>query len=240
MKTLLTIAFAVALHVGAAAQKHVYEDLLVLYVDEKFEKCIAKAETYIGGDETKRDALPFLYVSMCYYEMSKDPKFEADYPKASVDALKWAVKYRKKDKEKEFFNNYEDYWASLNTLAQEMGENLLDDPKGLSKAKQIFTSVTGYYPENPGGWLMLALAQYKANLTKEGDASIASFDKSIAAAGDVSTLAPDQKKLLKNGLIRYVDYLVSKGMRDKARKYATLGKDAFMEEPDFKGMWDSL
>ena len=28
---------------------------------------------------------------------------------------------------------------------------MLDDPKGLSKAKQIFDSMTSYYPENPGG-----------------------------------------------------------------------------------------
>lgn len=240
MKQLLTLAFVAALQLGAMAQKHVYEDLLVMYVDEKYEKCIAKAESYINADDTKRDALPFLYVSMCYYEMSRNTKYEVDYPKAAVEALKWAVKYRKKDKEKEFFNNYEDYWSSLNTMALEMGEGLLDDPKTLSKAKQIWVAATGYYPENPGAWLMLAMCQYKSNLAKEGDLSIQEYNKAIAAAGDVSTLPVDQKKMLKNGVIRYCDYLVSKGMRDQARKVATVVKDAFMAEDDFKGMWNSL
>ena len=41
-------------------------------------------------------------------------------------------------------------------------------------------------------------------------------------------------------MIRYADHLVAKGDRTKARKYAEIGKDVFMEEPDFKGMWESL
>jgi hypothetical protein len=125
-------------------------------------------------------------------------------------------------------------------MAQESGENLIDDPKGLSKAKAIFDSMTGYYPENPGPWLMLAIVQYKSNLAKEGDLSVAAFDKAMANAGDIKTLPKDQQKLLKNALIRFADHWVDKGQRDKARKYATIGKDAFMEEPDFKGLWDSL
>ena len=98
MKKLLTLT-AFALAFSAQAQKHVYEDLLVLFVDEKYEKCIYKAEGYTQGDDTKKDALPFLYVSMCLFEMSKQEKYNADYPKASRDAIKWAEKYRKKDKD---------------------------------------------------------------------------------------------------------------------------------------------
>ncbi len=239
MKTLL-LSTALLATLATHAQKHVYEDLLVLYVDENYEKCIDKALNYTESDATKRDALPFLYVSMCNYEMSKIEKYAADYPKANRDAIKWAEKYRKKDKEKEFFSNYEDYWAALNTMAMEQGENFLDDPKGNSKAKAMFDGMTSYYPENSGAWLMLAIAQYNSNLAKEADLSVAAFDKAFAEAGDIKTLPKDQQKLLKNALIRYADYLVSKGQRDKARQYATLGKDFFMEEADFKGMWDSL
>ncbi|MBK7382783.1 MAG: hypothetical protein IPP83_05890 [Flavobacteriales bacterium] len=240
MKKFLTLAVFLFTYGMASAQKHVYEDLLVMYVDEKYEKCLAKAEGYTMGDETKRDALPFLYMSMCLFEMSKQEKYAVDYPRASRDAVKWAEKYRKKDKDREFFGNYEDYWAELNTVSYQAGENLLDDPKGLSKAKQIFDGMTGYYPENPGAWLMLAMSQYKSNLVKEGDLSVKEFDKMIAAAGDIGTLPKDQKTLLKNALIRYADYLVSKGQRDRAKTYAALGKEHFMEEADFKGLWDSL
>jgi hypothetical protein len=240
MKKLLLLAPLALFHLGAQAQKHVYEDLLVMFVDEKYEKCLANAESYTLAEDTKKDPLPFLYMSMSFYEMSKIEKYAVDYPKASKDALKFAEKYRKKDKEKEFFSNYEDYWSSLNTLAQEEGENLMDDPKGLSKAKAIFDTMTGYYPEYPGPWLMLAICQYKGNMAKEGDLSVKAFDKALSEAGDVNTLPADQKKLLKNAIIRYADYMQSKGMRDQARKYVSQVKDYFMTEADFKGLYDSM
>jgi hypothetical protein len=240
MKKSILLLLLLALNLGLRAQKHVYEDLLVLYVDEKYEKCIFKAEGYTLADDTKKDALPFLYVSMCYHEMSKKEQFNTDYPKAARDAMKWAEKYRRKDKDLEFWRNYEDYWMSLNIQALDEGENGLDDPKGLSRARQTFTSMTKYHPENPGPWLLLAISQYKANLAKDADLSVKEFDKAFAAAGDISTLPADQKRALKSALIRYADLMQEKGNKDAARKYVALGKDYFMADADFKGLYDSL
>lgn len=241
MKTkLLLFSLATLMHFGLRAQKHIYEDLLVLYVDEKFEKCIDKAEGYTTNDNTKKDPLPFLYISMCYHEMSKQEKFLADYPKASREAMKWAEKYRRKDKDLEFFHNYEDFWMSLNTAAMDEGENLMDDPKGLSKSRQVWSSMTKYYPENPGPWLMLAITQYQGNLAKEADLSVKEFDKVFKAAGNIASLPADQRKLLKNALIRFADYSMDKGLRDQARRYIALGKDYFMGENDFKAAYNNL
>lgn len=240
MKRLHTLLFSTLLIGGTFAQKHVYDDLLVLYVDENYEKCIMKAEGYTLKDDTKRDALPFLYISMCMFEMSKLEKYTEDYPKASVDAMKYAVKFRKKDKTNEYFRNYEDYWTELNTMAQESGENHLDDPKGLSKARQTFTYMTQYNPENPGAWLMLAVAQYRNNLAKEGDLSVKEFQKAYAAVPDLTRLPADQKKLLRTSLIRYSSHLVEKGNRSTAREFINMGKDLFMDSPDFKLQYEEL
>ena len=49
---LLTLGLTAAF--TAQAQKHVYEDLLVMYVDEKYEKCMDKAIGYTENDDTKR------------------------------------------------------------------------------------------------------------------------------------------------------------------------------------------
>lgn len=240
MKKFLLFAALLLQQVATHAQKHVYEDLLVLYVDEKYEKCIWKAEGYAEAEATKKDALPLLYISMCYHEMSKQEKYQADYPKAGREAMKWAEKYRRKDKELEFWKNYEDYWMSLNTAALEEGDNAMEDPKGVSRARQVFTSMTKYHPENPGPWLLLAVTQYKSNLAKDGDLSVKEFDKVLKAAGDIGTLPADQKKALKVALIRYADHMTSTGNKDAARRYVALGKDHFMGEADFKGLYDSL
>ncbi|MBL7963421.1 MAG: hypothetical protein JNM31_06215 [Flavobacteriales bacterium] len=239
MQRILYASLFVLANSFSFAQKGVYEDLLVLYVDEKYEKCLAKAEDYTLKEATKKDPLPYLYMSMCLFEMSKKEQYQTDYPKASRDALKWAEKYRKKDKNREFFDNYEDFWAALNTMAQDQGENLFDEG-AFSKAKPFFDSMSSYYPENPGAWLMLALCQYKTNLQKEGDMSVKEFRKAYLAIPDISRLPADQRKLLKNALIRYSEHLGAKGQRDSARATIRLGAGHFDGEADFKNALDDL
>lgn len=237
MERSLTLVLASLLIVSASAQKKPYDDLLVKFVDEKYEDCLAKAQTYTEKDDTKKDPLPYLYMSMCLYEMSKIEKYKAmdEYKKADKEALKWAEKYRKKDKNKEFFDNYADYWSDLNTMAQETGLNFYDEgAKGMSKAKQTFDSMTGYYPENPGAWLMLGLCQYRTNLAKEGDASVAKFKAALEVAGGVEALPEDQKKLMRTALIDYAAYLDGKGDRSGAKAALDLGKEALKDDPEFK------
>lgn len=246
MKTPLLTVIACVLSIAAVhpvqAQGKQYDDLLVKYVDEKYEECVTKAERYTEGESTKKDALPYLYMSMCLFEMSKIPKYQQmeDFKKADRDALKYAEKYRKKDKDKEFFNNYEDFWAELNTMAQENGLNEYESgTKGMSKARRFFDSMTGYYPENPGPWLMLALCQYNGNLTKDADESVKTYQKALEAAGGISALPEDQKKLMKSALINYAEYLDGKGDKSGAKAAMETGKDAFMDDPEFKGAYAS-
>lgn len=238
MKRILLLLLAAPFTLATMAQKHVYEDLLKFYVDEEYEKCLSKAEGYTLNDETKKDPLPYLYMSMCFYEMSKIEKYTAmeEFKKCDRDALKYAEKYRKKDKNKEFFDNYADFWEDLNTMAMEKGMNGYDDGD-FSKAKQTFDAMVGYYPENPGAWIMLALCQYKTNLAKEGDLSMKEFRKAQAAT-DIRYLPEDQKKLLREGLIRYCEQLSTKGMRDSARATINIGSDHFMKDADFKAAYE--
>lgn len=241
---LVPMAVLAALTSGQArAQSKPYEDLLVKYVDEKYEDCLYKAERYTQNDKTKKDALPYLYMSMCLYEMSKIPKYQEmdDYKKADRDALKWAEKYRKKDKDMEFFHNYEDYWAQLNTMAQESGMNLYEgEAKDMGKARRYFESMTRYYPENPGAWLMLALTQYGANQAKEGDLSMDKYKEALDAAGGIGQLPEDQKKLMKSALIHLAEYLGGKGDGSGARAAVEAGKEYFMDDAEFKGAYNSF
>lgn len=237
MKRSIILTATAALCLAVAAQKQPYEDLLVKFVDEKYEDCLAKADMYVQRESTKKDALPYLYMSMCYYEMSKIEKYTAmeEYKKADREALKWAEKYRKKDKNMEYFDNYADFWSSLNTQAQDRGLQFFDEgAKGMSKAKQTFDAMTGYYPENPGAWLMLGLCQLKTNMVKEGDASVAKFRSALDATAGVGSLPEDQKKLMVASLIKYAEYLDSKGDSSGAKAAIALGADALKDDPEFK------
>lgn len=225
----------------AEAQTHIYEDLLVLYVDEEFEKCINKAERYTTKDATRRDPLPYLYLSMCYHEMSKLEEFNSkhEYRYADREALKHAVRFRKKDKEEAFVHNYEDYWMSLNTQAMEMAAHHLDlgDP---GKARRIYVRMVGYMPENPGAWKMLALTQAQLRMHREVEQSLRSFQQAYEAAGDIAGLPDDQRRLLKDALVRYADHLAANNDHEGARATIALGADHFMTDVEFKALYREL
>lgn len=245
MNRSLILASLVSMAFGshAIAQPPTYDNLLGKYVDEKYEDCVSKAQNYTEDDKTRKDPLPYLYMSMCLYEMSKIPKYQEmdDYKKADRDALKWAEKYRRKDKDKEYFDKYEDYWGELNSMAQESGLNFYESgAKGMTKARHQFEAMTGYYPEDPGPWLMLALTEYQGNMQKEGDDSMKQYQTALAAAGDIASLPEDQKKLLKSAIIHYAEYLDGKGDKAGASKAMETGKDYFMSDAEFKGAYDSF
>ncbi|HNU57048.1 MAG TPA: tetratricopeptide repeat protein [Flavobacteriales bacterium] len=238
---LLPFVLLFAVPFSASAQKHVYDDLLVLYVDEEYEKCIAKADRYTEKDDTRRDPLPYLYKSMCYHEMSKLEKYTSqhDYRYADRDALKNAALYRKKDKKNEFFSNFEDYWMELNTHA--MGNGLaLYEMGEFSKARRVFDRMVVYMPENAGAWRMRALCQERMNLKRDAIESLKQFDEAYAAIGDPADLPTDQRRLLRQALILEAEYLLATGRTTEAKAAMALGEDTFMGNAEFKALFDEL
>lgn len=232
---------ALVLLTPAAAQDQVYDNLLVLYVDEEYEKCIAKAARYIERDDTRRDPLPYLYSSMCWHEMSQLDKYTSDpeFKNAHREALKFAEKFRKKDKDLAYFHNYEDYWQELNTVAMEVGLFHLDLGE-YSKAKRQFDRMTGYQPENAGAWQLLALTQLKLRLARDASESMKGFDRAYAAIPDIERLSPDQRRLLREGLIRHAEHLQDSGQLDSARVVMGLGAEHFSKNPEYNALLRDL
>lgn len=237
-RTLLLI-ITLAYGLNSFAQKGIYDDLLVFYVDEKYEKCLAKAETYTQKESTRKDPLPYLYMSMSLYEMSKIEKFDEDYPKAFRNALKYAVKYRKKDKDVEYFSDYEDYWSELNHKCMETAENFVQE-ENWSKAKGYYKYMTSYDPGNVGAWILRIYTEIKLNMGREAELHALEMEKALADQGSVENLSPDKQELLRNALIIYGEDLYSAGRSDSARKVMDIGSDAFMENEEFKMVWDGM
>lgn len=241
MRNLSIILALLATSFFASAQKHVYDDLLILYIDEEYEKCIAKAERYAEKPDTRRDPLPYLYMSMSYHEMSKLEKFysQHEYRFAERDALKYAVRFRKKDKDMAYFNNYEDYWMELNTKAMESGINHYQLGE-YSKARRVFDRMVAYMPENAGAWRMLALCQERMNMLRDAEESRKEFAKAYDAIEDLERLPADQRKMMRNALIMDAEYLVEQGKKAEARELMALGEEAFMGNAEFKALHKEL
>lgn len=244
MKTMTKLAFGLLFllpQLHASAQSKPYDDLLILYVDEDYEKCVQRAERYTERKDSRRDPLPYLYASMCYFEISKIPKYQEmdEYRRAGRDALKWAAKYRRKDKHMEFFADYEDYWRELNTVAQEVGLNYFD-AKEYSKARSQFQRMARYNPENPGAWQMLALAQSGMKAVRDAADSKKQFQEALANVPNIAQLPLDQRVLLREGLIRSTEHLLTLGKLDSARTTVEIGSPHFMENPEFRALYEGV
>lgn len=101
---LLTVIYSCMTFVIYAQQNDKYEKLKDLYVERKYEACLAKSVKFTQNEKTRKDPIPYLYLSKSYYELSlsEDPEIIDYYPKALKNALKFAIKFNQKDKKDVF------------------------------------------------------------------------------------------------------------------------------------------
>ena len=118
--------FVIGFAFQSAAQPPMYDDLLIYYADGDYEKLVKKAEKYTLDSDTKNDPLPYLYCSKANFEMSKDQKYLEDYPKAFNDAVKFAGKAIKKDKDGAVYGEHTNYFTDLKTAVVEDIRNMVD------------------------------------------------------------------------------------------------------------------
>ncbi len=222
-------------------------DLLMYYMDGEFDKCLKKSLKATEDAEAGKDATPYLYASMCYYQLSFIEEFKEDYPEALKEALKYAVKYRKKDERNsqkkgmstlEFWEENVEFFQKLRKSAKQEAEKMLDDNK-LSKADYYYKQITAFDPSDYSAWYMQANLFLLKNDTINANKLLPNFENEIKKVQDFNSEAEDKVKLLRYGFIEYAKYLINEGRTDQAKAAINqligyLGKDAevqkFMEE----------
>ncbi len=238
MKKLIgLLIFTCSLVLGSFAQSDKdYKDLLTMFVSEKYEKCLYKAEGYTLGDDTKKDPLPYLFMSRCYYEMSKKDEFKEKYPNAFKDALKFASKYGSKDKQKVYMVDYEDFFAELRKAAMAEAESMMDSEK-YSKSKQIYDQLLDLDPNDAGAQLMLGLSFQALKSKKEAETAIAKAKQILVdkTAGQ----SKEQLQLLRDALSRHATALSSSN-KALAKEWLDLGLEYFPDDKEYKVTYDSI
>jgi antitoxin component HigA of HigAB toxin-antitoxin module len=237
--------------VAVSAQE--YQDLLMLYVDEKYDKCLSKCEKYTESDKTKNDALPFLYASMCLYEMSKDHKYITDYPNAYADALAWAGKYRKKDKSYTYKSEALPFIEKLkHEILEEIDNAFLEGTeKSFKKALGTIKKILIFDPECIGTELLRGeieiLLKNKAEGTKMVIAAMKKVDE-VGKTVEFGSMSETQQIYLKFALMTKAK-LTEKTSKTQARDIMGKGHQFFYKErpdqkydytTDFKEYYDKL
>ncbi len=238
-RLLLTLAAFLYLfcHSGFAQE---YEDLLNLYIDEKYEKLAMKSYSYTQNDNHKKHPLPYIYCAMGYYEMSKDMEFKEDYPRAQQDAMKYVVKFRKKDKQKEHWDEHQDFISELRTTVIEDAENMLDGEKTLKKSFKIYKYMTQMDPSDGAAWLMKGFCELKLRMVTEAVKSMNVGMPLINGLSSIEDVAEEQGYLLKFALMNYSEYLFEEGRTDSAQTTIDCGYKYFEDDKEYKAVFDKV
>lgn len=234
--TLALLAFIYFTPSLVAQDNKEYEGLWVLYIDEDYKKLVKKAKGITENDKTKKEPMPYLFMSMGYFEISKKEDLSEDYPKAFKDAMKYAGKWRKKDKKGTFVYDNKDYIADLREAGMEVAEGYLEDGS-FSKAKGYYKYMTQFDPECPGSWLMYSFALKKMN---DFSGRQLAWDNYETKLGEISRLGTEQQRLLKYGLIIYSEELYEEGKRSEARTLLKVGAEFYAEDNEYKIVMEDL
>jgi len=243
MKQLLIVVLGL-LVVGmkpAAAQEE-FDDLLSLYIDEKYDKLIDKAYRYTQNDKYKRHPLPYIYASMGYFEMSKDGKYRdhEDFKNSQKNALKYAYKFRSKDKELKYWIEYQDYLSDLRGTVVEDAENYLDVEKTVKKALSTYKYLVKIDPEDGPSWLLKGYCEVRLRMVTEAVKSFNSGVPLIHGIEDLDDLDEGQVRALKSGITNYSDYLVENGASDSAQLVMDLGTKLFEKDEEYNKKIDEI
>ena len=230
MKKLLLFVFLIA-SLKSIAQTD-YPDLLAMFVDEKYEKCLYKAEKYTFNEKTKKDPLPYLFMSRCYFEMSKRDEFKEKFSTAGKECYKYASKYASKDKDKRFYAEHEDYFTELRNTAVSEAEVMLDAKK-YTKSKTLYDNLIDWDANDAGAWIMLGVSFQGATQKKEAENAYKTAKK-LLTDKSCSVEVKGQKDLLKNAIIYYSEKLYTEGNAAEAKVWLDLGKEWFMDDKEYQ------
>jgi tetratricopeptide (TPR) repeat protein len=231
----LILAF-IAVSSSQAQTDNDYKDLLTLFVTEKYEKCLYKAEGYTLDEKTKKDPLPYMFMSRCFYEMSKRDEFKEKYPNAFKDAMKYISKYGSKDKEKVYLSEYEDYIGQIRAAAIAQAETMMDTQK-YSKAKQLYDQLLDIDPNDAGAQLMMGVVQGLMKAKKESETALAKA-KAILTEKKAGQAA-EELNLLKYAITMHATNLAGTS-KTAAKEWLDLGLEYFPEDKEYKITYDTI
>lgn len=224
---------------GLAQPDDDYNDLLFLLVDEKYDKLLYKSMSYIEDDETRRDPLPYLYTSMCYYEMAQLEMYDEEFPRAFKDAIKYCVKYRKKDVSGFYVEDNVEYIDNLKRQTFEVADNYYQTGK-YSKAKSYYKYLVGMDPSDWGAWFLRGVSESQLNMKSEAKISIETAMKGLESTESIDDYWEGQVVLLKEGLINYSKYLVDTGKVNEAKEVMALGYNFLKDDNEYKIAYDDI
>lgn len=228
---------AIALLFGAsffatAQDSREYKDLLTLFVSEKYDKVVQKATKYTEDEDTKKDAMPHLFLSMSYFEIYKKDDLRERFPDAFKLTLKYAKSYSSKDKEKVYYAEYEDFFSKLRYAIIAEAE-LMNDQQKFTKSKSLYQSLISLDEKDAGAHIYLGMTFAALKSKKDAENSFLTA-RTLLTEKTANTKTKEMSDLLKNALITLAITLADEGAKSAAKEWMDMGLDLYKNDKEYK------
>lgn len=217
-----------------------FDKLFDLFVLEKYEDCAYKAENYTLKEKYRRAPEPYLYLSMCFFQISKTDYDVEDYKDPLKDALKYAYKFRKKDKDTAVYNENKAYFNTLKAAGIVRVRSYYDDQK-YRKSSYFCNSILKFDKDNdhirfPKGVYDLL------SRNSQGARDIGIAVKNLRKKYNDPEYKPDKvsESLLIEGFVVYSEYLYQLEQLDSAKATIIMAKELIPDNRDLKNQYNKL
>jgi tetratricopeptide (TPR) repeat protein len=223
------------------------DDLIFMYVDEKYDKVVYKGEALMQNDKYRKHPLIYIYTSMSYYEMSRRPgKYDvgdrdSKFPKPLKMAQKHLYKFVKTDKKapkyykNSWYEDFKEYYVQIADTSNRLAQYLYLNDK-YRKAASMYKIAFRAVPNDPVLQLWQGIGEVKSRNAVEGDktliAALKKINKSFVPSKATSGV-------LAHGMLIVEEYWRKKGNyteADKAKKLIDVFKKYDPDELDKKKM----
>jgi len=237
--TFFLILFVLGFSFSGNTQPPNYDDLLIYFADGSYEKLVDKAAKYMEAEETKNDALPYLYSAKGYFEMSKDQKFLESFPKAFNDAVGNAGKAIKKDKDGSV---YEDNVAFFTDLKETVVEEIVNmvDAGDYNRLRGSVMKLQKLDPNDVGSYFLLTAAQYQIKDKSTAKITLKEAQTRLDAIESVENWRPVDFQMMRIGVVEYASYLMQMKQCDGARQLMNKVKQWFEKDEEFMAKYDEI
>lgn len=208
-----------------------YEKLEKLYSQGKYESCLFKADNYTYKPDNSRDAEPYLYMAMCFYQLSvsEDPLIREDYSDGFKQAVKYAARFIKKDKEGEMLADNMEFINMLKELQKKEIKELFSqgDYRKAATSAKLYDKLNK--DEDLALLYFIGMNEIMSNNISQGSRDLDEATTKLNEALTKGPYKPDPmvKSIVVDGFLKFSEYLVNQKNVKEAAQHLEFAKKIY-------------
>lgn len=218
-----------------------YDELRILYADQKFEKVVKLAEKMAGDDKYKKDPMVYYWFSKGLYKVSQSGNTAPEFKNAYKESINHLGKLLRNDKNGEAMQEDEvrEYVYEIQGTLVEQIKNEISTGNFRKASSWILTykKVT----KNPIGQMLLeAAGKFKVDDKSGGITGLKAAEAELAKVSDIKDFTESDKEMFKLGLIWGAEGYTSIRQLEKAKALLEKGAQWFKDDEDFQETYNKM